>query len=226
MCCQKKKKAAWRAHADLEPSTSRQAGLAGSARYDLVLCVSALLYTFPCGSSLHKLAKDKDTMRLCHGANIWFLSFIDGGENSFIQDLAANLASFISFLSNYFIKNVAASQHLQTHVILVCGAVLCEKRGRKKSECVCVIAACWLVLCCRQPVSTHCSSHNCRTLLTPPPPLPLSHLMPLIVQTWGLSRIACRLLGCHPHASPSTPLYQLYPVLVPLYKTACYLFDY
>ena len=94
---------------------------------------------------------------------------------------------------------------LRTHVPLfaielfcVCN---CEKKRKRECHCDCGM------LVCSHTVSTHCSSHNCRTLLLPAPPPssfpsdatdsadmgPLTYCMPAV--------------RCHPHTSPSTPLY-------------------
>lgn len=86
-----------------------------------------------------------------------------------------------------------------------------RKRGKESVSVTDSIWLCVVVQHCSHSVSTHCSSHNCRAQLSPPPPLPLSRLMPLIVQTWGLSRIACRLFTALPlppsphHHSPIPP---------------------
>lgn len=104
----------------------------------------------------------------------------------------------------------------KTHVTFVC--VLCVTVRKRGKESVSVTDSVWLwdVRLCSVAVTLfqHCSSHNCRTQLTHPPSvlLPLSRLMPLIVQTWGLSRIACRLFTAtadppppsHPHLQPYT----------------------
>lgn len=57
----------------------------------------------------------------------------------------------------------------------------------------------WLMIVryCSRWVSPYCSSHHSR-------PLFLSSLMPAIMQTWGLSRIARRLFAATP--PPANPL--------------------
>lgn len=84
---------------------------------------------------------------------------------------------------------------------------VCDCEKKRKRECQCDWCAwLWYVRLCRVAVtvSTHCSSHNCRTQL-PPPLLPLCCLMPLLVQTWGLSRTACRLFTATPKPPSSNP---------------------